>query len=286
MFHSSCQNESEILKLTTKVFTVKQNNSSKLKYERKLYCKERDCPAQARVITFHDICYTYLWLSRIIHLPSCTYKDKFGIQHKEELVFQDPVFHALVCSTLPPKNVISTYNNERQKRNLSPLKESTELTRKISQIRHKYTKKDQEEAGANLIVNVDELKKEAQRTSFNDEQIGQLSRNTCFVAGSYFDGDNFAVVLTSKMLLENSFNQGNCYPRLLAVDGTYKLNNVKFPTLVIGTTDINRKFHLGTMLFFFSLILYSRIMCNEFRMCKILFMFAQFNSKKLENYLS
>jgi len=96
-----------------------------------------------------------------------------------------------------------------------------------------------------IVVNIAELKAEVARNTFGTQELSMLSENTVFVAGSYFDDNDFCVVLTSKSLLSKFILQRNHALSFLAVDGTYKLNDVKFPTLVLGTVDLNRKFILS-----------------------------------------
>ena len=79
--------------------------------------------------------------------------------------------------------------------------------------------------------------------------LKNIADDTVLVAGSKFTENKFYIVLTSKVLLKNYITQGKYAPRFLAIDGTYKLNDLMYPTLVLGTVDVNRRFHLGTNIF-------------------------------------
>ena len=98
-------------------------------------------------------------------------------------------------------------------------------------------------------MNINELKIEAQRAIFDAEGLANLTEDTVFVAGSKFIDNKFCVVLTSKTLIKNYIIQGKYAPKFVAIDGTYKLNQLMYPTLILGTVDVNRKFHLGKTLF-------------------------------------
>lgn len=243
-------------KLTNKVYTIKQNNPSKLRYERKLECKYLGCPSIAKMITFYDTDETYLWICKSKnHSSQCTYKDKLGNLTEEDRIFEDPSFKILVSSTLPPKQVIQTYNKDRKAKGLFELPILSRITKKISRIRHDLNSKDND-IPHSLVVNMNELKAEVQRASFADDELSNIPEDTVFVAGSHFTENKFCVVLTSKTLLKNYLTQGKYAPRFLAVDGTYKLNDLKYPTLVLGTVDVNRKFHLSNFSLFHFLMYY------------------------------
>ena len=77
--------------------------------------------------------------------------------------------------------------------------------------------------------------------------LKNIAEDTVFVAGSKFTENKFCVVLASKALLKNCITQGKYAPRFSAIDGIYKLNELMYLTLVIGT--VNRKFHLGINIF-------------------------------------
>ena len=105
------------------------------------------------------------------------------------------------------------------------------------------------------ITNIHELKTETMRSTFNAIELQNIAQDTVFVAGSHFAENNFCVCLISKALLKNYITQGKHAPRFLAIDGTYKLNNLMYPTLILGTVDVNRKFHLDILFFLVKFLL-------------------------------
>jgi len=47
----------------------------------------------------------------------------------------------------------------------------------------------------------------------------------------------------------NYVQQNKYAPKFLCLDGTYKLNDTRYPTIIVGTVDRERKFHLGKYYF-------------------------------------
>jgi len=124
-----------MIKIASKSHTILQNNSTMTKYERKLHCKQKDCLSELRIVTFYQENLTYLWVKRVDHLSDCKFGNLFDFQSDQDETLKDPIFKALVASTLPPKVVIKTYNNDRKTKNLPEIPHSEELARKISKLR-------------------------------------------------------------------------------------------------------------------------------------------------------
>ena len=238
-------------KLTNKVYIIKQNNPSQLKYERHLVCKKKECVSTAKLITFYDTEESYLWICTKEHIENCPFKDQLGNLSEEEKIFEDQKLKILISSTLPPKQVIQVYNKNRKAEGLSELPNVNRVAKKISRYRFGLNLKEKDIQEPTLIVNINELKGEVHRNTFSAEDVKNLSDDTVFVAGSQFIDNKFCIVLTSKILLNRYMIQRKFSPGFLAMDGTYRLNELRYPTLVLGTVDVHRKFHLGNFFFFF-----------------------------------
>jgi len=52
-------------------------------------------------------------------------------------------------------------------------------------------------------------------------------------------------MITTKNSLKNILKQDYCDHSLIALDATYNLNEPGYPTVVVGTIDLHKKFHLG-----------------------------------------
>ena len=77
------------------------------------------------------------------------------------------------------------------------------------------------------------------------EQLISQDSDKVFVCGAETNEEGVTIVLTTKNLLNNYYKQAISQDSFLCTDGTYRLNNIRYPSLVVGTVDINRKFHLG-----------------------------------------
>jgi len=241
--------EEEMKVMIKKVYTIKQNNPSKYKYERKLVCKSISCPSQALLVTYNQKNMCKLFFSIVDHAEDCKFQDKFGKKTEEEKLFEDPLFLSLVNSSLAPTLIIKNYNKEQKRRGNLEIKENEQLKRKISTFKYKLKQKDPIQSQADQIWNIEEFKKEISKHIFTNSNLSLLPDDLMFIVGSYFENNNFTVVLTSKNLLRNYVSQATLGPSLFVLDGTYKLNDLQYPTLVLGTIDKNRKFYLSNSFF-------------------------------------
>ena len=110
---------------------------------------------------------------------------------------------------------------------------------KKHQMKEKEKQVDEEEIS---IENVGELKKEVNKLVFDTNKILTLNENNIFVAGISFQNSNFTIILTSSPLT-NYIQQSKYAHKFLCFDGTYKLNDTKYPTIIVGIVDRERKSH-------------------------------------------
>ena len=61
------------------------------------------------------------------------------------------------------------------------------------------------------------------------------------------NGEDFVGLITTKNLLLNIIKQASSAIINISLDGTYKLNKQGFPTIVIGTKDVQKRFHLSNI---------------------------------------
>eukprot|EP00644_Phytophthora_capsici_P000870 jgi/Phyca11/108898/e_gw1.16.660.1 len=69
-----------------------------------------------------------------------------------------------------------------------------------------------------------------------------VERDGAFVVGNGSDGKPFLVGFTTKALLRQADRDPSTF--IFHVDATYKANQVGYPLIVIGITDVARRFHL------------------------------------------
>jgi hypothetical protein len=80
-------------------------------------------------------------------------------------------------------------------------------------------------------------------SSWCEEKSKVTDENELFVLNSSFENDRFLICFSSPQLLKNAKNQEEASGYgFICTDGTYKTNNMNFPLLVLGTTDIEHKF--------------------------------------------
>ena len=94
------------------------------------------------------------------------------------------------------------------------------------------------------------LETESQLTGALEEFIfiNSVKEDAPFIIGQNLSSDDFCLVFSSKTLLRNVLIQASrCRVKFVCFDGTYKLTALGFPVLVVGTQDINHKFHLIVM---------------------------------------
>ena len=216
-------------------------------------CKDKSCKAKAKIITFLNErpSKTYLLIaedgkssqksptSKLFikdkHKKNC----KFDVQLKEDPFVDSDLLSLIKRSELKPTTVIKKYINIPGKK----LENTAKIRQKISSIRSKDKAKSK--LPEQMVYNMNELKSFIEQNSPSHEQFSALGFDRPFVCGQISDTDNITLIMTTKNLLENYYKQSQCSSKFLCLDGTYRLNNLRYPSLILGTVDIERKFHLG-----------------------------------------
>ena len=81
-----------------------------------------------------------------------------------------------------------------------------------------------------------------------EENFKDFSWDAPFIADYEMKNDDFIIMVTTKNSLQNIIKQDLCGHSLIVLDGTYNLNEPGYPTIVVGTIDLHKKFHLGNTL--------------------------------------
>mgnify|MGYP001268922713 CR=1 FL=1 len=221
-------------------FTIKQNSASKKKYLRFGYCKSVNCNAQVLLKEYlQQIKPAKLFESKIQHVQGCKYKDEVPC------LFAHPVMKELIAGDRAPKEVIKEFNS-RTKLNL----ENNDENRKRISNNRSYLKKIKKAATQNTtyseeILNIFQLQEFIANNTLSARELQNIEGNTAFVCGSLQTEEEFVAVLTTKNLLQNYVKQGKSREKFLCLDGTYSLNEKRYPSLILGTVDSNRNFHLS-----------------------------------------
>jgi len=259
--------------LRTKIkgkFTIKQHKSTKTQLSRKAYCTTKGCKASVILIHFKkeeeeeikeengfpnirnkklSEDYGELLISKIPHDPSCSVNLS---NDKTADLFSTPEMLTLIKSNKPPKQVIKQYNKETRKNLLN----NATNRKKISNIR--YTLKEslakKDEDNIKPIVSLQHLKNFIQENFLSPEEIQRIDENAIFVCGNFASQESFTTVLTTKSLLRNYIKQSLCADSFFCLDGTYRLNILGHPLLILGTVDLAKKFHISKKLINFRLI--------------------------------
>jgi len=223
-------------------FTIRQNCGSKKKYLRFGYCKSVSCNAQVLLKEYlQKIKPARLFESKIQHVPGCKYKNE-APSH-----FAHPIMKELIAGDRAPKEVIKEFNS-RTKQNLE---NNDENRKKISNNRSylKSVKKaeaqTQNVTRSEEIFNIFQLQEFINNNTLSARELQNIEGNTAFVCGSLQTEEEFVAVLTTKNLLQNYVKQGKSREKFLCLDGTYSLNEKRYPSLILGTVDSNRNFHLS-----------------------------------------
>ena len=164
----------------------------------------------------------------------------------------------MVRSDLTPTLILKNYNKEQGGKKGSEVAITEKLKRKISAFKSKLKEKegrDQEK----VLINIEELKNEVLKYPHSDAIPKNIPNETFFYAGSSIDQNEFIVALTSKGPLGDYIPQTKVGPSSPPIDATYKLNNLKYPTIILGTVDKTRKFHLSNSPPFFNKFFFSKV---------------------------
>ena len=98
-----------------------------------------------------------------------------------------------------------------------------------------------EEENQQPIISIQHLKSFINDNLLSSHEIENLDNNSVFACGANKTDENLAVVLTTKNLLNNYIKQSNLGDLFICADGTYRLSNLDYPLLTLGTIDLNRK---------------------------------------------
>ena len=230
--------------------TIKQKQDNITGTTRTLICKTKDCQVKGKLLLIgRSDQHCELWLNKHHHLPDCNNSiDPFSSQTFQEV---------LKIGGKPIKMIEKFNKIIEEKGEGTKINNSVEVRRKISQM--KYTSKIKNENDLDM-KNINDLKdwlNQHYQANANDESFLSLDWNEPFVANFRIYQDNFVAFCTTKNLVYNIVKQQSMDTAFICADGTYKLNNLGYPTLIVGTVDLQRRFHPGNLfliVFLFSYI--------------------------------
>jgi len=223
-----------------KKFTIKQKACKTGGVtERVAFCKTKNCEAKAKLIQYgkNEDSKTKLLYNKKPHLPLCK---------EENNVFDSSKLREFLELGYKPKKAINKFN----KLGGEKITNNEENRRKLTQIKYIINKKKREDAP--VITNSRDLQLWIDTFYFqsDSETFKNLSWDAPFVSNYEIDNECFLVMITTKNSLLNFLKQANTSLPLIALDATYNLNVPGYPTIVVGTIDLHRKFHLGIIFFF------------------------------------
>jgi len=96
-----------------------------------------------------------------------------------------------------------------------------------------------------FLINIQQMRNLIADNSLTDGEFLQLNPDSISVVGSDQTEDRFTIILSTKSLLLNCYKQSQSGVKFLALNGTYRLNNIRYPSIILGTVDSNRKLHLS-----------------------------------------
>lgn len=222
-------------------FKIKQHNSSLTKVDRILLCNTSGCQAKRKISTLTETCKEGdFFKNQHDHLPQCN-------QNKDSSHWNDPEFIKLLKLPLTPSIIINEYNKgkEENKKIIS----TEDVRSKISGKKYALKKGERDDMSDLSIVSISQLESFLIQHYINNIPLNQLdsfSFNDPIISGYNITGKAFSSFITSKNLLLNVVKQTAAIGvTFISADATYKLNQLGYPTVIIGTCDLNRKFHLG-----------------------------------------
>jgi len=228
-------------------YTITQNSKTLTKCTRILRCKTELCPASAKIKDYTDkkkkakLCFSIL-----NHIENCKYNDI--LQHQDP--FKHPEMLKLLESTHPPTKILKLFTS-RTKINITINDKNRKKIANLKQYVHSKSKAEREINNNNCsIFNLEQLKAYARDNCLSSLEIQNINTNTVFVPGYIEEGEHISVVLTTKNLLSNYLKQSKIHGKFWCVDGTYRLNKIEYPSIVLGTIDNNRKLHFSKFPFY------------------------------------
>lgn len=166
--------------------------------------------------------------------------------HKDECEtdiepFKDLNLRKLFTENITPKQIISRYNQNAAKK----LPNNDEMRRKISQLRYVEKQKATLFKGIKNLKDLKDWLNERYEANLSHESFQNLGWDEPFIAYFEIYQENFFALVTTKNLIYNLIKQTSRTCTQISADGTYKLNKLGYPTIVLGTVDLHKKFHLS-----------------------------------------
>ena len=159
----------------------------------------------------------------------------------------DPSLLKLAKLPLKPLRILKEYNKNSENK----IPETNANRKKISRLKYNAKKN---EAESNNIYNLEDLKRFVDpKLLKNEEDLLNINYDEPFYLGLDEKNNDFICFATTKNLLLNLKKQSEINFSFLNIDGTYRLNELSYPTIVVGTVDNDRRFKLGCSINFFFL---------------------------------
>jgi len=215
------------------LFTISQKNTSLVKITRNLKCKTANCPKKGEIILIgksEDQC--ELWLNQYPHEKVC---------EEQSDLFKTQKLRKLIQTNLKPNEIIKQFNKDSDRK----LPNNEETRKKISKLKYLEKSKAEINHEINNLKDLGSWLYTKYQHDISDGSFDSLNWNQPFVADFEIYEDNFFSFATTKNLIYNFIKQEQTNFNRLCADGTYKLNNLGYPLIVLGTIDLHRKFHLS-----------------------------------------
>ena len=197
-------------------------------------CKEPDCPSQLRVVDDMG--------SGIATLQELANVDHVHRDREKEV---DELLEEVWVYDLYDMNAHPTYILQKllKKHPQVVIDDRDRVTNLISKRKGRW----QEQAMKDFsCINTTELKEMLE--GIENLDIAEQDLHRIKILGSHVgNGSNkepIYIVISTVSLLENLLRQAKDEEEYFCVDATYKLNDKKYPLLVLGTQDRSHKFHL------------------------------------------
>jgi len=220
-------------KIIKQKYTIKTKLNKKDYIERFAFCKTKGCKAKAQLRQYASK--TELYYNNKPHLQIC--------EQNQNIFYHEKVQEYLEQG-MKPKDVISKFN----KLGIAKIEVNKDNCRKLSQLKYALNSKKKEEMP--IVTNPIELESWLEQKFYfhsNDGTFESLPWDAPFVVNYKIENQKFLALISTKNCLLNFIKQSACDNSLLCLDGTYKHNVEGFPTIVIGTCDLHKHFHLGNL---------------------------------------
>jgi len=229
-------------------FTIRRKHENKKAIIRRAWCKNSKCPAQVLIKEYlikkkedrKEDKKDELFLSTTKHIKNCKYADL----NTSINPYNHPYMKVLIGADKNPKQIIKEFRKETK----IDLPNNEKTRKKISNLKtYNKKKKNEDLPHSAMIFNMDQMQKFI-NDSLSERELLNLNNDSVFVANALTHENNLTVVLTTKNLLLNCYKQSLDGEKYWCVDGTYNLNNINYPSLILGTVDNNKKLHISKIL--------------------------------------